>query len=37
MNQIFTKRIKFYLKKDSLSASFIFYIKLLNAPFSFTK
>ena len=34
INQIFTRRIKSYLKKDSLSASFIFYIKLLNAPFS---
>ena len=34
INQIFTRRIKSYLKKDSLSASFIFCIKLLNAPFS---
>ena len=34
INQIFNGRIKSYLKKDSLSASFIFCIKLLNAPFS---
>ena len=34
INQIFTRRIKSYLKKDSLSANFIFCIKLLNAPFS---
>ena len=34
INQIFTRRIKSYLKKDSLSARFIFCIKLLNAPFS---
>ena len=34
INQIFTRRIKSYLKKDSLSASFIFCIKLLNASFS---
>ena len=34
INQIFTRRIKSYLKKDSLLASFIFCIKLLNAPFS---
>ena len=34
INQIFIRRIKSYLKKDSLSASFIFCIKLLNAPFS---
>ena len=35
INQIFTRWIKSYLKKGSLSASFIFCIKLLNAPFSF--
>ena len=29
-----TRRIKSYMKKDSLSASFVFCIKLLNAPFS---
>ena len=34
INQIFIRWIKSYLKKDSLSASFIFCIKLLNAPFS---
>ena len=34
INQIFTRRINSSLKKDSLSASFIFCIKLLNAPFS---
>ena len=34
INQIFIRRIKSYLKKDSLSASFIFCIKLLNASFS---
>ena len=33
INQIFTSRIKSYLKKDFLSASFMFCIKLLNAPF----
>ena len=33
INQIFIRRIKSYLKKDSLSVSFIFCIKLLNAPF----
>ena len=33
-NQIFTRRIKSYLKKDPLLASFIFCIKLLNTPFS---
>ena len=34
VNQIFTRRIKSCLKKDSLLVNFIFYIKLLNAPFS---
>ena len=34
INHIFTRRIKSYLKKDSLSANFIFCIKLLNVPFS---
>ena len=34
INQIFIRRIKSYLKKDSLSVSFFFCIKLLNAPFS---
>ena len=31
---MFNRRIKSYLKKDSLSTTFIFCIKLLNAPFS---
>ena len=34
VNHKFTRRIKSYLKKDSLPASFIFCIKLLNTPFS---
>ena len=34
INQIFTRRIKSYLKKDSISTNFIFCIKLLNVPFS---
>ena len=34
INQIFTRRIKSYLKKDSLSSSFIFCIKLLNTTSS---
>ena len=34
INQIFTRGIKSYLKKDPLSTNFIFCIKLLNAPFS---
>ena len=34
INQIFIRRIKSYLKKDSLLASFISCVKLLNAPFS---
>ena len=34
INQIFTRRIKSYLKKDSPSTSFIFCITLLNATFS---
>ena len=34
INQIFTRRIKCYLKKDSLSANFNLCIKLLNALFS---
>ena len=34
INKIFTRRITSYLKKHSLSASFISCVKLLNAPFS---
>ena len=34
INQIFNRRIKSYLKKDSVSASLISCIKLLNPPFS---
>ena len=34
INQIFTRRLNSYLKKDSLSTNFIFCIKLLNALFS---
>ena len=34
INQMFNGRIKSYLKKDSVSASFISRIKLLNPPFS---
>ena len=34
INQIFTRRIKSYLKKYSLSARFIFCMKLLKALFS---
>ena len=34
INQIFNRTIKSYLKKDSVSASFISCIKLLNPPFS---
>ena len=34
INQIFNRTNKFYLKKDSVSASFISCIKLLNPPFS---
>ena len=34
INQIFNRRIKSYLKKDSLWASLISCIKLLNPPFS---
>ena len=34
INQIFNRRIKSYLKKDSVSTSLISCIKLLNPPFS---